>query len=180
MRHLKKKYRLAGGKDERRALLKGLAITLIKHKHLTTTIVKAKALKAYFDKLVTLAKKNDLHHKRLLISRLGNNKKAAFKLINEILPNLGNKVSGFTTFRRLNPRKGDNTLLAEVKILEKAITKKETVSQKKVTQKIEKKTSQVKAEKKNKVVKKEKKTAPNSVKREVKKGKEEKKKETKK
>ncbi len=179
MRHLKKKYRLAGGKDERRALLRGLAVALIEHKHLRTTIAKAKALKAYFDKLVTLAKKKDLHHKRLLISRLGNNKKAAFKLINEILPNLGNRVSGFTTFRRLNPRKGDNTLLAEVKILEETSTKKETTNQKKVTQKEEKKTPQVKTEKKSKIVKKEKKTTSNSVKREVKKE-EGKKKETKK
>ncbi len=125
MRHLKKKYRLVGGKDERRALLRSLASSLIEKGKIRTTLARAKALRAYFDKLVTLAKKTDLHHKRILISRLGNNKRIAFKLINEVVPKLSSRQSGFTSFRQLNPRRGDNTLLAEVKVLFDEEKKKE-------------------------------------------------------
>ena len=149
MRHLKKKYRLAGGKDQRRALLRSLAISLIDKKEVVTTITKAKVLKAYFDKLVTLAKKTDLHHKRLLISRLANNSEASFKLIEEIIPRLTDRISGYTTLKRLNPRQGDNTLMARIKILLKPESK--TISQQKDNKLVKpsgKKTGQSKADKK--------------------------------
>ncbi len=139
MRHLKRGYRIGSGKDHRRSLLRNLAVALIDHHKITTSITKAKTLKAYFDKMVNLAKKDDLHHTRLLISRLGNNPTMAFKLKNEILPKLRPVSSGYTSLRRSGQQRGDNTVLATLKILFNPTTPakpdkaKTTVATKKMT-----------------------------------------------
>lgn len=117
MRHLKRGYRIGTGKDHRRSLLRSLIVALIDHHKVTTTLAKAKTLKAYFDKMVNLAKKDDLYHTRLLISRLGNNPSAAFKLKKEILPKLRPVKSGYTSLKRAGRRQGDNTVLARLSIL---------------------------------------------------------------
>ncbi len=117
MRHRKRRYKIGIGIDHRQSLLRNLVVQLITHHQITTTLTKAKALRPFFDKLVTLAKKNTLHSQRLLVARLGNNKTAAFNLIHKIIPQLSNRQSGYTTLKRLTLRKGDTALQAKVAIL---------------------------------------------------------------
>ena len=117
MRHRKRRYKIGTGIDHRKSLLRNLAIQLITHHQITTTLTKAKALRPFFDKLVTLAKKNTLHSHRLLVARLGNNKTAASNLIHKIIPKLSNRQSGYTTLKRLTVRSGDAALQAKVSIL---------------------------------------------------------------
>ncbi|NOY14823.1 MAG: 50S ribosomal protein L17 [bacterium] len=117
MRHRKRRYKLGTGIDHRRSILRNLAAQLIQHHQINTSLTKAKALKAYFDKLVTLAKQDNLNSQRLLISRLGNKKQAAFDLIHKIVPKLQTRQSGYTTLKRLTLRKGDASLQAQLKIV---------------------------------------------------------------
>ena len=144
MRHRKRRYKIGTGIDHRKALLRNLAAQLITHHQITTTLTKAKALRSFFDKLVTLAKKNTLHSHRLLIARLGNNKTAASNLIHKIIPKLQTRQSGYTTLKRLTLRSGDAALQAKVSILfdpqpQSKTTSKKTTSTK--TQTTSKKTT---------------------------------------
>jgi len=93
MRHLKKGRKFHRKKGQRRAFLKGLAGNLIFKEKISTTEIRAKELKSFVERLVTLAKKQNLSSLRLLISRL--NKKSAQKLFYEIAPRYTNRKGGY-------------------------------------------------------------------------------------
>mgnify|MGYP001619548329 CR=1 FL=1 len=93
MRHLNKGRKFHRKKGQRRAFLKGLAGNLILKEKITTTEMRGKELKSFVEKLVTLAKKQNLASLRLLISRL--NKKSAQKLFYEIAPRYQNRRGGY-------------------------------------------------------------------------------------
>jgi large subunit ribosomal protein L17 len=82
--------------DQRRALVKGLASALIDHTSIKTTHAKAKELVPYVEKLVTKAKKGDLHNRRQIISKVAT-VSSAHKLVDEIAPKLGARNSGRCT-----------------------------------------------------------------------------------
>lgn len=104
-----------GRKDgPRRALYKGLIISLIEHGRIKTTLTKAKEIKRHAEKAVTLGKKADLNSRRLLISRLGN-AAAADKLISDISKRFAKTPGGYTRVIKAGLRPGD---MAPMAILE--------------------------------------------------------------
>ena len=104
-------------RDQRRALLKGLATQLIEHGSIETTLPKAKELRPYVEKLVTKAKKGDLHNRRLILSDV-TTVGAAHKLVDEIAPQLKARTSGYLRIKRTTTRVGDNAQLARISFVD--------------------------------------------------------------
>ena len=104
-------------RDQRRALIKGLADSLIKYESITTTLPKAKETVPYVEKLITKAKKNDLHNRRIIISKL-QTIESAHKLMDEIAPKLKSRTSGYLRITKLNTRRGDNSEMASVSFVD--------------------------------------------------------------
>jgi len=112
-RHGYKGRKFGRERDQRRALLKGLATSLVEHGKIETTLPKAKELVRYIEKVITKAKKGDLHSRRQVIAALST-QKAAFKLVDEIAPQLTNRVSGHVSVKRTRIRVGDGTQMATI------------------------------------------------------------------
>ncbi|HEV2412313.1 MAG TPA: 50S ribosomal protein L17 [Candidatus Saccharimonadales bacterium] len=104
-------------RDQRRALLKGLATALIEHGSIETTLPKAKELRPYVEKLVTKAKVGDLHNRRQIISKV-TTIQAAHKLVDEIAPQLKNRSSGYLRIKKTTERVGDNAQLARISFVD--------------------------------------------------------------
>ncbi len=104
-------------RDQRRALMKGLADSLVLRESIVTTLPKAKDLSSYTEKLVTKAKKGDLHNRRQIISSL-NTLEAAHKLVDEIAPKLTARNSGYFRIEKTTLRRGDNTQMARISFVD--------------------------------------------------------------
>ncbi len=128
-RHGYKGRKFGRERDQRKALIKGLATSLVLHGEIETTIEKAKELKPYIEKLITKAKKGDLANRRHVIAGLST-QAAAFRLVDVIAPQLTGRVSGHVRIKRTDVRVGDNAQLAtisfvdEIKEVEKTTVKK--------------------------------------------------------
>src|SRR6185436_1784727 len=94
-------------RDQRRALMKGLADSLIKYESIETTLPKAKEIVPYVEKLITKAKKADLHNRRQIIASL-QTVESANKLVDEIAPKLSKRSSGHLRIEKTGFRRGDN------------------------------------------------------------------------
>lgn len=103
--------------DQRRALVVGLAESLIKYESIETTLPKAKEVLPYVEKLITKAKKGDLHNRRQIISSL-QTIETAHKLVDEVAPKLGGRVSGHLRIERTRLRRGDNAQLARISFVD--------------------------------------------------------------
>lgn len=103
--------------DQRRALMKGLADSLVKYESIETTLPKAKEVVPYVEKLITKAKKGDLHNRRQVISDL-QTVASAHKLVDEIAPKLKGRDSGHLRVERTRVRRGDNTQMARVSFVD--------------------------------------------------------------
>lgn len=103
--------------DQRRALMKGLADSLVKYESIETTISKAKEIVPYVEKLITKAKIGDLHNRRQVISSL-QTLESAHKLVDEIAPKLGGRNSGHLRIEKTRTRRGDNSQLARVSFVD--------------------------------------------------------------
>lgn len=112
-RHGYKGRKFGRERDQRRALIKGLASNLATNETITTTLPKAKELVPYFEKLITKAKKGDLHSRRQVISAMANIE-SAHKLVDEIAPKLSSRSSGHLRIEKLGTRRGDNSDLAKI------------------------------------------------------------------
>ncbi len=112
-RHGYKGRKFGRERDQRRALLKGLATSLVEHGSIETTLPKAKELVRYIEKLVTKAKKGDLANRRMVIAGLST-QAAAFKLVDEIAPQLKGRTSGHVRVKRSRIRKGDGAEMATI------------------------------------------------------------------
>ena len=117
MRHLKKGRKLNRTASHRKALMSNMACSLIKHKHITTTLPKAKEVQKYVERLVTYAKKNNVHGRRLILKKVKGSykKEIANTLIHEIAPNYEGRSGGYTRIIKIGNRKNDD---AKVSILE--------------------------------------------------------------
>jgi len=104
-------------RDQREALIQSLAESLILHGSIETTLPKAKAVVPYVEKLITKAKKGDLHSRRMIIASLST-LDAAHKLVDEIAPKLGGRDSGHLRVERTRFRRGDNAELARVSFVD--------------------------------------------------------------
>lgn len=111
-------------RDQRRALLKGLATSLIEHGKIETTLPKAKELVPYIETLITKAKTGSLHGRRQIIADVSTIA-AAHKLVDEIAPKLTGRTSGHVRVTRTRVRVGDNTQLATVSFVDDITAKAE-------------------------------------------------------
>lgn len=127
-RHGYKQRKLGRTKDFRRLLLKGLASDLILNTKLQTTLPKAKEVLPYVERLITKAKKGDLHNRRLIISRL-NNKQSAHKLVDQIAPQLKDRQSGHLRLIKNGFRQGDHAPLASISFVDQLATENDDVSE---------------------------------------------------
>lgn len=115
MRHRSKTVKLQRDKAHREALMRNLAASLIEHKQIKTTLAKAKALRPFADKLVTLGKANTLHSRRRAISILGSNQiaqRSAKVLFEEIAPASADRPGGYTRIIKLGQRRSDSAPMA--------------------------------------------------------------------
>ena len=117
-RHGYKGRKFGRERDQRRALLKGLATSLVEHGKIETTLPKAKELVRYIEKLITKAKKGDLANRRMVIAGLST-QAAAFKLVDEIAPQLTGRTSGHVRVTRTRLRVGDGAQMASVEFVDK-------------------------------------------------------------
>lgn len=104
-------------RDQRRALIKSQADSLVLHESVVTTLPKAKELVPYVEKLVTKAKKGDLHSRRQIIASLMT-QEAAHKLVDDIAPKLTVRTSGYLRIKRTALRRGDNAQMARVSFVD--------------------------------------------------------------
>lgn len=112
-RHGYKGRKFGRERDQRRALLKGLATSLVEYGKIETTLPKAKETARYIEKVITKAKKGDLASRRQVIAKLST-QAAAFKLVDEIAPQLTARNSGHVRVLRTRLRPGDGAQLATV------------------------------------------------------------------
>lgn len=104
-------------RDQRQALIESLAEALIIHQSIETTLPKAKELVPYVEKLITKAKKGDLHNRRQIIAHL-QTISSAHKLVDEIAPKLQGRDSGHLRIERTVLRRGDNAQMARVSFVD--------------------------------------------------------------
>lgn len=116
-RHGYKGRKFGRERDQRRALIKGLATSLVTYGTIETTLPKAKEIVPYVEVLITKAKRGDLHNRRQVIAALST-KEAAYKLVDEIAPQLSGRTSGHLRVTRTRARVGDNAQLATVSFVD--------------------------------------------------------------
>jgi large subunit ribosomal protein L17 len=104
-------------RDQRRALIKGLADSLVKYESIETTLPKAKEVVPYVEKLITKAKKGDLHNRRQIVAGL-QTVESAHKLVDEIAPKLKGRDSGHLRIEKTRQRRGDLAQLARVSFVD--------------------------------------------------------------
>jgi large subunit ribosomal protein L17 len=104
-------------RDQRRALLKGLATSLVVHGKIETTLQKAKEVVPYVEPLITKAKVGDLHNRRQIVAALST-VEAAHKLVDGIAPQLTGRNSGHLRITRTKLRVGDNAQMATVSFVD--------------------------------------------------------------
>jgi large subunit ribosomal protein L17 len=117
--------RLGGGPAHERLLLANLATALFEHDRITTTEAKAKRLRPLAEKLITFAKRGDLHARRQVMTVV-RDKDVVHKLFAEIGPNYTERPGGYTRIIKVNPRKGDNAPMAVIELVE-AVTAAQAV-----------------------------------------------------
>ncbi|MFC1749923.1 50S ribosomal protein L17 [Pseudomonadota bacterium] len=120
MRHRISTKKFNRSTKHRKAMFKNLLAALITHGEITTTQAKAKSIKPKIDKLITKAKKNSLHSRRLIHSYF-NDKQVTNRLVDHLAPNMTTRISGYTRIVKQNNRLGDNTLLARIEFVDKII-----------------------------------------------------------
>ena len=116
MRHNAKGRQLSRTSTHRRAMLKNMAASLFEHGGVTTTQAKAKELRPYAEKLITLARRGDLHSRRL-VERKIKDREILKKLFAEIGPRFAARPGGYTRILKLGHRPGDGADVAKIELL---------------------------------------------------------------
>ena len=117
MRHNKKFNHLGRTADHRKAMLANMAISLIRHKRITTTLAKAKALKKYVEPLITRSK-NDTMTSRRVVFRYLQDKLAVKELFGEVAAKVGDRPGGYTRIIKLGARQGDAAPVAFIELVD--------------------------------------------------------------
>lgn len=125
MRHRSKTSKLKRTAAHRRSLLANLACSLIEHGRIKTTLAKAKALRPVAEKLVTLAKRDDLHSRRLAVAFL-RQKETVKKLFAEVAPAAKDRQGGYCRITKLGPRLSDSAPMAYIEWVDVAVAAGET------------------------------------------------------
>ncbi len=117
MRHNKKFNHLGRTASHRSAMLANMAISLIMHKRITTTVAKAKALKKYVEPLITKAKEDTTNSRRVVFSYL-QNKDAIKELFGEVSQKVGDRPGGYTRIIKLGTRQGDAAQICFIELVD--------------------------------------------------------------
>ncbi|HEY6906926.1 MAG TPA: 50S ribosomal protein L17 [Ignavibacteriaceae bacterium] len=117
MRHRTKGKKLKRTSSHRAALMDSLATSLLRHKRIKTTEIKAKEARKHIEALITKAKKNDLHSKRQIMSHI-NDKDVVKELFSEIVPKIGDRPGGYTRVIKLGNRIGDAASMAILELVD--------------------------------------------------------------
>ena len=117
MRHNKKFNHLSRTADHRAAMLANMAISLIMHKRITTTLAKAKALKKYVEPLITRSKDDSTNSRRVVFSYL-QNKEALKELFGVVADKVGDRPGGYTRIIKLGTRQGDAASVAFIELVD--------------------------------------------------------------
>ena len=120
MRHQKKGRKLNRTASHRKALFSNLAASLVIHKKIRTTEAKGKELRTYVERLVTYAKRGDIHGRRLIQKKISGKrgKEIANILIHDIAPAFAERQGGYTRLIKLNSRKNDNASVSLVEFVD--------------------------------------------------------------
>jgi large subunit ribosomal protein L17 len=112
----KKGPRLGGSPSHQRKILANLAASLIEEEKITTTVAKAKVLRPYVEKIVTRARRGDLHSRRLLLRNIQDTQ-VITKLFDDIAPRYVDRPGGYTRIVKLGPRRGDGAEMALIEFV---------------------------------------------------------------
>ena len=115
--------RLGGGPAHERLMLANLAAALFTHKRITTTETKAKRLRPLAERLVTFAKRGDLHARRRVLAVIGD-KSVVHELFAIIAPQVADREGGYTRITKIGNRKGDNAPMAVIELVLEPVTPK--------------------------------------------------------
>src|SRR5690242_4077309 len=125
--------RLGGSPSHERLMLANLAKSLCEHGRITTTEAKAKRLRPLAEKLITFAKRGDLHARRQVLAAIGansqENKNVVHRLFEEIGPRYADRPGGYTRIIKTVPRKGDNAPMAIIELVEEQVASRSTGTQ---------------------------------------------------
>lgn len=125
MKHGIKKRKLSRCTGHRVSMLKNLSISLINHEQIVTTLAKAKELRPYVEKFITIARnKNNLHGRRLLLSRLHNDKLVVDKLLTTLADRYQDRKGGYSRIMKFSTRKGDCASMAVIELVDRDIAAK--------------------------------------------------------
>jgi len=116
VRHRKKGRQLSRTASHRRATLRNLATALFRHGSIKTTTAKAKELRPYAERLITKARRNDLHSRRL-VARSIQDRSVLGRLFDEIAPQYVDRPGGYTRILKLGHRKGDAAEMAQIELV---------------------------------------------------------------
>ncbi|MGE0443451.1 MAG: 50S ribosomal protein L17 [Gemmatimonadales bacterium] len=116
MRHGSKGRQLSRTAEHRKALLRNMAISLFKHERITTTTAKAKELRPYAERLITLARRGDLHARRLAERKI-QDREVLKRLFSEIGPRFAARPGGYTRILKLGHRVGDGAETARIELV---------------------------------------------------------------
>ena len=139
MRHNKKFNHLGRTADHRHAMLANLAISLIMHKRITTTVAKAKALKTYVEPLITRSKEDTTNSRRVVFSYL-QNKEALKELFGAVAAKVGDRPGGYTRIIKLGFRQGDAAQICFIELVDFDENMAKTATKKKATRRSRKST----------------------------------------
>jgi large subunit ribosomal protein L17 len=117
VRHAKSGRKLGRDASHRRALYANLAGSLITHGRIETTEAKAKAVRPYAEKLITLGKRGDLHARRLAMAELRSND-VVHRLFSDVAPRFAERPGGYTRIVKLGPRQGDAADMALLELVD--------------------------------------------------------------
>jgi len=117
----RKGARLGGSPAHQRLILSNLATALFEHGKITTTETKARVLRPVAEKLITKAKKGDLHNRREVLKTI-HDKSVVHVLFTEIAPSFAERPGGYTRITKIGPRKGDNAPMAVIELVTESYT----------------------------------------------------------
>ncbi|QGQ18683.1 50S ribosomal protein L17 [Cellulomonas sp. JZ18] len=118
--------RLGGSPAHERLILANLATALFEHKRITTTEAKAKRLRPLAERLITFAKRGDLHARRRVLTVV-RDKGVVHTLFTEIAPTVADRQGGYTRITKIGPRKGDNAPMAVIELVLEPLSPKQAV-----------------------------------------------------
>ncbi|ERR1700722_13258730 len=134
MRHTKKTIKLGRKSEHRNLLLANQVCSLIEHSRIRTTLAKAKAVRPFAERMVTLGKRNDLHARRLAFAFLRQTD-AVRRLFADVAPRAGSRQGGYVRIIKLGPRNSDSAPMAYIEWVDQPVVEETPVAEKETTAK---------------------------------------------